>query len=57
VDRCVFLVHRFCLGLFCAGEDVTRPHVPAQHRAMRTGLVGAHAALRSARASLTMTMT
>jgi hypothetical protein len=57
MDRCVFLVHRFCLGLFCAGEDVTRPHVPAQHRAMRTGLVGAHAALRSARASLTMTMT
>jgi hypothetical protein len=29
MDRCVFgLVHRFCLGLFCAGEDVSRPHVP-----------------------------
>ena len=34
-------VHRFCLGLFCAGEDVSRPHVPSL-----TQLCG-RAALRS----------
>ena len=32
MDRCVFLVHRFCLGLFCAGEDVTRPHTSPRNK-------------------------